>query len=179
MKDETEVKIRISGEMLERIEDKLQELGFRPLSEPTFESNLLFDFSSRTLKQSGCALRLRNYGDCYTLTYKGPQKDDPHLKVREEIETSVGSFDAMQHLLEAIGLRVTFEYSKWRRKFMASWNDGRVEVCLDRTPIGAFVEIEGERDSIHEIAGRLGWNSGDFITESYVDLYREASGNAS
>ncbi len=177
MKDETEVKIRISEEMLEGLEDKLLEIGFQPLSESTFEDNLLFDFPDRTLENSGCALRLRKYGDSYTLTYKGPKKRDPHMKVRQEIETSVGSFDSTRSLLESIGLKVNFEYAKWRRKYQATWNDGDVEVCIDKTPIGFFVEIEGERESINQIANRLGWDSSDFITENYVNLYREAGMN--
>jgi len=177
MKDETEVKIRISEEMLEKVEGKLREIGFQPLSESTFEDNLLFDFPDRTLENSGCALRLRNYGDSYTLTYKGPKKSDPLMKVRREIETSVGSFDSTRSLLESVGLEVNFEYAKWRQKYQGTWNDSNVEVCIDKTPVGVFVEIEGERESISQIAGRLGWDSRDFITDNYVNLYREACKN--
>jgi adenylate cyclase class 2 len=179
MKDETEVKIRISEEMLKGLEEKLCEIGFQPLSESTFEDNLLFDFPDRTLEDSGCALRLRNYGDSYTLTYKGPKKRDSLMKVRREIETSVGSFDSTRSLLESIGLEVNFQYAKWRQKYELTWNDGNVEVCIDKTPIGVFVEIEGERESISQIADRLGWDSSDFITDNYVNLYREAEKNGS
>jgi predicted adenylyl cyclase CyaB len=177
MEDEIEVKIRISEAMLEGVEEKLHEIGFLPLSESTFEDNLLFDFPDRTLENSGCALRLRNYGDNYTLTYKGPKKRDPLMKVRQEIETSVGSFDLTRSLLESIGLEVNFEYAKWRQKYQGAWNNRSVEVCVDKTPVGVFVEIEGERESISQIADLLGWDSSDFITDNYVNLYREATKN--
>jgi adenylate cyclase class 2 len=175
MADEIEVKIRISEDMLKGVEEKLRAIGFRPLSESTFENNLLFDFPEGSLEGSGCALRLRNYGDKYTLTYKGPKKSDLHMKVRQEIETVVGSFDSARSLLESIGLQVTFEYAKWRRKYQMNWKGSDVEVCIDETPIGVFVEIEGERESIIQIAAQLGWNSSDYITENYVDLYRQAA----
>lgn len=175
MSDEIEVKIRISGAMLKGVEEKLLEIGFQPLAESTFETNLLFDFPEGGLERSGCALRLRNYGDKYTLTYKGPKKRDLHMKVRQEIETTVGSFDSARSLLESIGLQVAFEYAKWRRKYEMNWKGSDVEVCIDETPIGVFVEIEGQRESINQIAARLGWNSSDYITDNYVNLYREAA----
>ena len=131
--------------------------------------------ASGSLEDSGCALRLRDYGDRYTLTYKGPKKTDLHMKVREEIETSVGSFDSMRSLLESIGLQVSFEYAKWRQKYRMSWQGSDVEVCVDKTPIGVFVEIEGARESIVQIAARMGWDSSDYITDNYVNLYREAA----
>ena len=165
MADEIEVKIRISKELLKGVEEKLLEIGFRPLSDSKFENNLLFDFPEGSLEDSGCALRLRKYGNRYTLTYKGPKKRDLHMKVRQEIETSVGSFDSA----------VSFEYAKWRQKYQMTWRGRDVEVCVDKTPIGVFVEIEGERESIIQIAARMGWDSSDYITDNYVNLYREAA----
>ena len=175
MADEIEVKIRISKELLKGVEEKLLEIGFRPLSDSKFENNLLFDFPEGSLEDSGCALRLRKYGNRYTLTYKGPKKRDLHMKVRQEIETSVGSFGSARSLLESIGLQVSFEDAKWRQKYQMTWRGRDVEVCVDKTPIGVFVEIEGERESIIQIAARMGWDSSDYITDNYVNLYREAA----
>jgi adenylate cyclase class 2 len=176
MKDETEVKVRIDSADLEGIRKAILEIGFQPLSPSTYEENLMFDFPTQTLEKSGCALRLRKYGEKSTLTYKGPKKQDLHMKIRQEIETQVENFDATRQLLQAVGLHASFEYAKWRQKFELGQEPERVELCIDETPIGVFVEIEGESDAINRIAELLGWDKSTYVTSNYVDLYREADG---
>lgn len=172
---ETEVKVRIPPEHLQEIREKLDKLGFQLTVPRTREDNLLFDDSAGRLKASGCALRLRKYGEKPLLTFKGPRIDDTHLKIREEIETPVGDFQAMKKLLEALGLNVCFEYGKYREKFLLRLDETNVEVCVDETPVGCFVEIEGTRGSIERIAGWMGWSVTQFIKQSYVELYQQES----
>ena len=45
------------------------------------------------------------------------------------------------------------------------------QVCLDQTPVGCFIEIEGSAEGIKYLAAHFGWT--EFITKSYVDLYLE------
>jgi adenylate cyclase class IV len=47
------------------------------------------------------------------------------------------------------------------------------EVCIDETPVGTFVEIEGSAESIEAIASEMGWSKDQFINRNYVDLYKE------
>jgi hypothetical protein len=42
---------------------------------------------------------------------------------------------------------------------------------LDETPIGDFLELEGEQPVIASVAARLGYRPDAFITSSYRELY--------
>ncbi len=171
---EIEVKISIREDDIARIRSEVLALGFEEAASRRFEKNTLFDFPDRRLAGRGSALRLRSYGSKQVLTYKGPQIEDPELKVREEIESAVDDFGALERILERIGLEPSFHYEKHREKFSLSRPDGHeVSLCIDETPFGCFVEIEGARDDIREIAARLGWPRDRFITRNYVDLYAE------
>ena len=170
---EIEVKIRVEEKELSRVKEQLAELGFRRKAERAREENLLMDYSSGSLTKAGSALRLRRYGQKQILTFKGPRVDDSRLKIREEIETEIGDFQSMKKILEALGMTACFEYGKYREKFELSTDLENVEVCIDETPVGCFLEIEGSPDVIEKVALELGWTPDHFINENYVDLYKE------
>jgi len=46
-----------------------------------------------------------------------------------------------------------------------------VEACLDETPIGCYLELEGRPDSILAGAERLGLSMDHAVTLSYPELY--------
>ena len=106
-----------------------------------FESNLVFDYSDRSLKDAGILLRLRERQGQAVLTVKHPPKVDvpSSLKVFEEIETNIGDFATMRAALEAVGFSVAFAYEKVREK----WKHKECTICLDHLPFGDYVEIEG------------------------------------
>jgi adenylate cyclase class 2 len=170
---ETEVKIRVGSESLSEIRQKLFDLGFQLKAERAREENLLMDYADGNLTESGSALRLRKYGDKKVLTFKGPRIEDPRLKIREEIETEVDSFQRAKSILEALGMSVCFEYGKYREKLLRRGEKEDVEVCIDETPVGCFVEIEGSASAIEEVAKRMDWSKDRFINKNYIDLYRE------
>ncbi len=169
MAAEIEIKIRVTAAELAATRRRALELGFRPVHPRAHEENSLFDLPDRRLTEAGCALRLRRYGASALLTYKGPRRDDPRFKIREEIETPVGDYAAAARLLEALGFTVTFCYGKFRERLAGPG----LELCLDETPFGCFVEIEGPPEIIERVASELGWTRADFITRNYVDLYLE------
>jgi adenylate cyclase class 2 len=173
MIDEIEVKIRVDESDLEGIRADLKRLGFHPRAHRAKEDNVLLDFPDKSLRRSGCALRLRRYGSKQIVTFKGKKQDDPHLKVREEIESQISDLDALKGILTHLGLEPAIEYSKYREKYILEKEGHRVEFCIDETSVGSFIEIEGTRDSIYEIAAELGWDSSDFITKDYVELLGE------
>lgn len=175
MQDEIEVKVRVEKPQLSELRAALSTLGFRQAQARTFEENYLLDFRDDRLRNEGCALRLRRYGSERLLTYKGPKKDDPTLKIRQEIETRVEDLGGVLQILRALGLDISFEYSKFREKWAGRLDRRAVEICLDETPVGCFVEIEGDREAIEGIAREFGWQTESFITKNYVDLYREAT----
>jgi adenylate cyclase class IV len=51
------------------------------------------------------------------------------------------------------------------------WRQEEVLVCLDSTPVGAFVELEGSETAVESLAAQFGWT--EFIRQSYVQLYLE------
>lgn len=171
---EVEVKIPVSTGELDEVRARLEEWGFRVVREATAEENLLFDFPDDRLTQRGCALRLRRVGDRAWLTFKGPQVPDPALKIREERESGVADAGEVTAILRGIGLEPVFSYGKTREILEGRAAGARVEVCLDVTPIGCFVELEGPAPAIRELARSLGWPPERFVTESYVSLYLRA-----
>ena len=69
---------------------------------------------------------------------------DPRLKVRPERETAVADPEAMEAILRALGFMPVLTMEKRR----AIWARGELEACLDRTPFGCFLELEGGREAI-------------------------------
>jgi adenylate cyclase, class 2 len=171
---EIEIKVPVRSDDLEAIRRKAEAMGFHRVAEPTREENFLFDFSDRRLKIAGCALRLRRYGNDCVLTFKGPLRERERMKIREETESSVDNFASMERILESLGLEISFRYAKEREKFrIETESSSLVELCVDQTPFGCFIEIEGDPEDIHRVAREFGWSRDDFVTRSYVELYEE------
>jgi adenylate cyclase class 2 len=166
---ETEVKIRISRPDLVR--KRLRELGFEIHAPRVFEANTLYDTPSQDLRKRGELLRIRRMGNRGTLlTFKRRGKAGLH-KSREEIETKVENADAMEQIVQRLGLRPTFRYEKYRTEYARPGRKGIVTV--DHTPIGDIMEIEGSATWIDKTARELGYSKTDYITKSYGVLYLE------
>jgi adenylate cyclase class 2 len=104
------------------------------------------------------------------LTLKGPSRKSRSFKVREESETEVKKPRELARILKALGLKPSFSYRKDRTLFRKR----RLTICLDETPAGAFIELEGERHEIVKFARHLGFTRKDFLTSSYVEILGEA-----
>ena len=92
-------------------------------------------------------------------------------KSREEIEVGVDNAEALEAILRRLGYTAGFRYEKYRTEFMETGETGIV--MLDETPIGVFLEIEGNPRWIDRTAARLGYSEPDYIASSYYELYRE------
>ena len=89
------------------------------------------------------------------------------VKSREEIETTVADAEQAEAIVAGLGFHRWFSGEKYREEYdLAS-----TSVAIDDTPIGVFVEIEGEPDSIAAAARLLGREPGDYRLESYVQLF--------
>jgi adenylate cyclase class 2 len=161
---ETEVKIRTSD--LKTTRDKVMAMGATLSRDRFLEENTLYDFPDGRLQAARQAIRLRRSGKRTTLTFKGPAQRSRSFKVREEFETQVSDSGQMRKILKALGLRPSFTYRKHRTVL----RQGRLVICLDETPVGAFLEIEGKRHEIARFARRLGFGRTDFIRKDYVEL---------
>jgi adenylate cyclase, class 2 len=171
---ETEVKLRIGTARAMRA--SLAPLGFTQIHARAFEDNVLYDTPDRVLRRTRCLIRIRRYGRDWTLTYKGTPDPDRHFKSRLELESSLDNPEAMQGILKSLGMVPVFRYQKYRTEYAISGARGkiRLEVALDETPVGNFVELEGSRREIDRIARQLGFRRSDYITASYGALYMEA-----
>jgi len=165
---ETEIKLRV--ENLEKIKQILLNKGFKIEKPLFFERNCVFDTKENILKSKNQLLRLRIEGKKYILTFKKPitQKDKPEYKVREEIEIEVSDFENAKLIIENLGYTIKFIYEKYRE--ILSKND--IHVMLDKTPIGNFIEIEGNYNEIDYVSKILSFEKKDYINKTYGDLFK-------
>ncbi len=170
---ETEVKLRVSN--LRTTRKRLEEIGFRLLHARSLEDNFLFDTPDRALRKARSILRLRQYGGKWIVTFKGTPATDSFYKSRLELETEVENPEAIRSIFEALGFRRVFRYQKYRSHYSPAQTPRRkkspFEVALDETPIGNFLELEGSRRRIDQVARELGYSRSDYSTFSYGALY--------
>lgn len=176
MKREIEIKLKVKDPR--SLKRRMRELGFRLLTPRLLERNALFDFRDGRLARAGCALRLRTAGRRQWLTFKGAARAKAKYKSRDEVETCVESAPALREIFLRLGLKETFEYNK-RRTVYAQVKPGRPAksrtqnlLVYDETPVGNFIELEGSPRWIDQTAARLGYTRKDYVTSSYVALYR-------
>jgi adenylate cyclase class 2 len=185
---EIEIKLRITNmrEFLRKLA-RLKAARVRRV----FEHNILFDTQGNILRRSGKLLRLRlewpadRSGAAKRptsaeargiLTYKSPtgarRRRDSRYKVVEETELEVSNPQRLPPILEGLGLRPTFHYEK-RRTLYQLPGLPHLQIDLDETPIGVFVELEGPRRVIDRAARLLGYGPPDYLVTNYWILYRD------
>lgn len=167
---ETEIKLRVAGP--EAARQAVARLGASPVRPRHFEVNLLWDDAGGSLQSQGQVLRVRETDAGGVLTFKGVRRQVDGVKAREEIETGVAEPARLTQILQALGFRPLFRYEKYRTTYR--WLD--VELVIDETPIGTFLEIEGPVGSIHAATEALGFSRADAITDSYPALFFAAGG---
>jgi adenylate cyclase class 2 len=106
------------------------------------------------------------------MTFKGPRSEAGGIKTREEIEVVVADPAAAEAILACLGFRGVFRYQKYRESYV--WKD--VEIVVDETPIGTFLEIEGTPAAIHAASAALDRRPEEFITASYSGLFFASGG---
>src|SRR4051794_22169682 len=99
----------------------------------------LLDSGDQRLRDAGCGLRIRREPARAIITFKGPVQGGA-VKSREEIETTVENADDAQQIFERLGYRRWFRGEKYREEYAL----GDTHVAIDESPIGVFVEIEGD-----------------------------------
>jgi adenylate cyclase class 2 len=161
-----------------------------------FEDNLAFDFPDRSIVRAGSLLRVRILARGSLLTFKGPVVSipglataapdappdpdapqdsagpgSPPMKARRETELVIPfeETDALIAIIRGLGMEQVYRYQKFR----TTWGWKGLHIMLDETPIGIYVELEGDRALIEAGAKALGYFPDDFITRSYRDLHLE------
>jgi adenylate cyclase class 2 len=167
--EEVEVKLPFSSaaEALAR----LQRAGATARAPRTFEDNALWDRDLDPLADSGRMLRVRRAGRRSVLTFKRKVEGEHRHKVCEEHETEVADARALENVLRGVGFRPAYRYQKYRTELTLEG----VDVSLDETPLGCFVELEGERDAIDRAAERLGFTPERYVRATYRELQLQTS----
>lgn len=147
--------------------------GGRRLKPRALETNVLFDTPSGSLRAQGRSLRVRLYGAEGSVTLKGAASAEGGIKTRQELETGVTSAQTLTEILLSLGFAPAFRYEKFREV----WEMGSTAICLDETPMGLFVEIEGARAGIRRVAATLGFGPAEFMSASYPALWAAEGGS--
>jgi adenylate cyclase class 2 len=156
---------------------RLLELGFHIDTPRTFEHNTLYDTPSRDLRGRTEILRIRQYGEIWTVTHKGladPLKapNGSRYKVRIETETTVSDGPTLATIFERLGYSPAFVYEKYRTEWSHS-DEPSTHVVVDETPIGTYAELEGPPDWIDRTLDRLSIDPAICLTDSYGKLFLE------
>ena len=169
---ETEVKIELAD--LQKVRDRLLQLGFRIRTPRAFEDNWIFDYPDRSLTRRRQLLRVRSFGDRAWITLKTPSRRSTRYKIRQELETELGDARVVRQLLRSLGFQPSFRYQKFRTVLEPETpSKKKLTVTVDETPIGNFLEIEGSARDILRLSAQLGYKPTDFIQDSYWQLFRK------
>jgi adenylate cyclase class 2 len=145
-------------------------IGFRLVTERTFETNTLYDTADRQLRGRRQILRLRQYGERCTVTHKR-QADggdgDLKYKTRIETESLIEDCGALTEIFSQLGYGPMFRYEKFRTEM--EMDEGKL--VIDETPIGVWAELEGPTTWIDAMLERLGISPELRSTESYGKLF--------
>jgi adenylate cyclase class 2 len=195
-----EIELKFPIDDLARLQSRLPDLGFTLDTPRTFEINTLYDTSGRTLRESRQILRIRRYGDIWTLTHKRhptqPGSTSPafdsaaRYKVRIETETRIEDGPTLGAIFEQLGYGPVFRYEKFRTEWsqvistiegpLFDSPDGPIDIpppnprchlVIDETPIGDYAELEGPPTWIDKTLANLGVDPASCLTESYGRLF--------
>jgi adenylate cyclase class 2 len=190
-----EIELKFPVNDLDRLQVRLLGLGFQLDTPRTFEQNTLYDTPARTLRQSKQILRLRQYGDLWTITHKrpSPEGEASRYKIRIETETRVDDGPALAAIFEQLGYAPVFRYEKFRTEWshatsiiegplftgpghLTAANTTRGHLVLDETPIGTYAELEGPPAWIDETLDQLDVDPATCLTDSYGKLFLDWKG---
>jgi adenylate cyclase class 2 len=107
------------------------------------------------------------------LTSKTPMQQahstskSPRYKERAEREVLADPSRDWPASLAALGFKPSFRYEKYRTSFRLHG----LHMDLDETPVGEFLELEGQPRAIDRVARALGYTPADYIRGTYWDVY--------
>ena len=172
MDKEKEIEVKFKLENVDTVREKLKSLGGIPDEKIEQKTFSLFD-RFRFLSRKGIFIRTRKDGDKSTFTIKTRNLElQSQYAERNEFNVSVEDAEAVAEMLKLIGLEDLRILQKYREQWHELGED--VDVVIDYTPIGEFIEIEGEKKSIDEFIDAVGLGDLPRITQAYWDVYRDS-----
>jgi adenylate cyclase, class 2 len=165
-----EIEVKLAAADLDAVRERLRGLAATLHAARHDEVNDLYDDPERKLSGSGRTLRLRRAAGRSLLTYKGRAHFQDGVKTREEREVEVSDAHETDGILAGLNLSKRFRYEKRREE----WDFEDLRVALDETPIGNFVEVEGDPVAIRRVVVQLGLDFAQALPYSYAELYQRA-----
>ena len=164
MDQEIEVKFLLSD--YAALMEKVSALQLPCTQVRVHEFNLRYDLPDGSLLAKKQVLRLRQDVQAH-ITFKGPGMVEDDVLLRKEIEVVVSDFDTTDRLLKALGYEVVMIYEKFRANYLV----GDVTLSVDETPLGLFIELEGQNPAqLRQAAARLALSWSERINLSYSAL---------
>jgi adenylate cyclase class 2 len=165
-----EQEVKLAFPTIEAARQAITIAGGRLVASRRLIADQLFDRETQPLRATGCTLRIRRDGTRGILTFKGaPQQGT--VKIREEIETEVGSVAALEAIASGLGFSVFFSAQKWREEYRVELDGQSATIALDDTPIGVYVEIEADAEIIGSVTLAMGRTPAEWILSSYQRLF--------
>jgi adenylate cyclase class 2 len=114
-------------------------------------------------------MRLRDDGHDVTLAVKDTGAENG-LSTTSEVEVSVGGFDEMHAVLEALGHKARGYQVNYRQSFR---KDG-VRIEIDEWPLlPPYIEVEADSaGEVYSMCKTLGFKSDELVTLNTISLYR-------
>ena len=170
-----EVETKLKIDCIEHIEERIKGLIGEYKGEKT-EIDLYFDHPNMQILSGGRALRVRDSGGKYRLTYKGPKKDDETTS-RAEIEIGIESAREMIGILDELGFYEICEVKKLRKTYLLE----DLVITLDNVAdLGEFIEVEGKasndrefeekKGEIFKLLKKLGLSTEAISQRSYLEM---------
>ncbi|MBN1386059.1 class IV adenylate cyclase [Candidatus Woesearchaeota archaeon] len=163
---ETETKFQLQDPGAMR--QKLLSIGFKSKGRHLQVNRKFNDKDDNFGPHKGRLLRIRVADKC-TLTSKAGKSVEKNIKTLDEYETEISDPEKTEKILNMLGFHLDEVMEKYREAFQKR----DVEVVIDEVPfLGAWMEIEGDHESIERTAEELGLDMKDAISSSYGTLWR-------
>ena len=161
-----EIEVKFHLVEVKAIRDRMLAMGATPCGR-VFETNIRFEDASKSLKKQGILLRLRK-DDRILLTFKSSlPRPDTQFKIHRELEVEVGDFDVCHSILKGLGFHPEQAYEKWRETLILD----NTNLLIDTMPYGVFLEIEGQKPHIRNVADRLRLKWEERILLNYLEIF--------
>jgi adenylate cyclase class 2 len=166
MSEIAEIEVKFLVEDEQTLRRKLTALEANPHGR-AFETNICYEDDQKQFQAAGSLLRLRKDRRSW-LTFKYASDEmSRNFKILNELEVQVSDFETMDQVLRRMGYHHERVYEKWRETF----DLGDAMLCLDNMPYGTFLEIEGSREAIRELARRLRFDWRRRILINYLAIF--------
>lgn len=166
---EIELKFQIEKKGIRKIVESLKNLGYVLKIQRIYEKTVMYDNHQGIMQTTDGRIRLRVSGEKYELCYKKPITRD-EIKMEIEYEVGVSDFDMTEKILEMMEFAPTTSYERYRTVLVSA--DGAVKITIDEYPFSSFIEIEGGKENIKEVALDLGFDLKDNLTDPCDTLFQ-------